>query len=109
MPAVDGLADWLRLEQAAGVGPETARKLLGVFGLPGNIFDAGLGALKQVVPERVAQALVAQLPANTQTRIEQTLTWAGQSGNHVLTLADAVYPRALLNIADPPILLYVRP
>ena len=29
-------------------------------------------------------------------------------GNHVLTLADTAYPRALLTMPDPPPLLYVK-
>ncbi|NTV10552.1 MAG: DNA-protecting protein DprA, partial [Zoogloea sp.] len=31
-----------------------------------------------------------------------------EPGNHVVTLADAGYPRALLETADPPVLLYVK-
>jgi hypothetical protein len=32
----------------------------------------------------------------------------GLPGNHMVTLADAAYPQALLEIADPPTLLYVK-
>jgi DNA processing protein len=34
--------------------------------------------------------------------------WLGEPGNHVVTLADAAYPRRLLEIPDPPALLYVK-
>lgn len=40
--------------------------------------------------------------------VDRSLAWADQPGQHILTLADAAYPRALLEIADPPTLLYVR-
>lgn len=108
MTPESGLASWVRLEQTAGVGPETARKLLAAFGLPENIFSAGFSALRSVVPERIAQALTTLPSAETQTLIARTLEWASQSGNRILTLADDDYPRLLLDIPDPPILLYAK-
>lgn len=102
------LAQWLRLERTPGVGPETARKLLSAFGLPGSIFSASLAVLQEVVAERIARALLAPLSAETAELIERTLTWASQPGNHVLTIADSEYPQALLETADPPIVLYAK-
>jgi DNA processing protein len=102
------LADWIRLEQISGVGPETARKLLSAFGLPENIFSANFPALQNVVSERVAHALTAPLSDETQALIDKTMAWAEQDGNHVLTLADAHYPKRLFDIADPPLVLYVK-
>lgn len=100
------LAQWIRLEQTPGVGAETGRRLLAAFGLPENIFAAGFSALKSIVSERVAHALLAPVSDETAVRIDKTLAWAGQPGNCVLTLADSAYPKALLNIADPPLMLY---
>lgn len=102
------LALWLRLEQTPGVGPETARKLLAAFGLPEHIFATGFAALQQVVSQRVAQALLAAPSAATLALIDKTLEWSMQPGNYALTLADAAYPPALLEIADPPLLLYAK-
>jgi len=102
------LAAWLRLEQTAGVGPETARRLLSAFGLPENIFAASYAALREVVSDRVAKALLAPIPEKTQALIDRTLNWAAQSHNRVQTLADNDYPRLLLDIPDPPILLYAK-
>ena len=108
MPAVPDLSGWLRLAQTAGVGPDTARRLLSAFGLPENIFDAGHDALCGVVSPRVAQALLASLTIEAQTLIGRTLQWAAETGNQVITLADAAYPQRLLEIPDPPILLYAK-
>jgi DNA processing protein len=102
------LAHWVRLEQTPGVGCETGRRLLGSFGLPENIFSAGFSALQKVVAERVAQALVAPPSDQVRSQIDKTIEWAGQPGNRVLTLADPAYPRALLDIPDPPLMLYVK-
>lgn len=104
----DGLAEWLRLEQTPGVGPETARKLLTAFGLPENIFSASFSALQKVVSERIARALLAAPSDATLALIDKTLEWEQQSSNAVLTLADANYPQALLEIPDPPFMLYVK-
>jgi DNA processing protein len=40
--------------------------------------------------------------------VAQALAWAGQRGHTVITLADETYPKLLLEIADPPALLYAR-
>ncbi|WP_062119526.1 DNA-processing protein DprA [Collimonas pratensis] len=104
----DELASWLRLEQTAGVGAETARRLLAAFGLPASIFSTSFSALHKVVPERIAHALLAAPSDATLALIERTLEWLQQAGNRLLTLADAGYPQALLDISDPPLMLYVK-
>jgi DNA processing protein len=105
---VDELASWLRLEQTAGVGVETARRLLAAFGLPANIFSTSFSALHKVVPERIAYALLATPSDATLALIERTLEWLQQPANQLFTLADAAYPQALLDITDPPLMLYVK-
>ena len=101
----DDLADWLRLAAVPGVGTQGQRALLAAFSLPGHIFAAGRGALAAVVGGTAADAVLAA-PAHED--IERALAWAGEAGNHILTLADAGYPRQLFDIADPPVLLYVK-
>ena len=108
MKEQDGLAAWLRLMATEGVGTQTARDLLSHFGLPEEIFDAGFSALQKRVPEKIARILSAPITPDVQAHIEQTLAWATQDNNHVITLADANYPQALLRIADPPTLLYAK-
>ena len=108
MKQQDGLAAWLRLMATEGVGTQTARDLLTHFGLPEEIFDAGFSALQKRVPEKIARILSAPIAPDVQAHIEQTLAWAAHDNNHVITLADANYPQALLRIPDPPTLLYVK-
>ena len=102
------LAHWLRLEQTPGVGPATARRLLSAFGLPEQIFNTDLDALLQVVTLPVAQALSQAVPGATAALIDATLLWLEQAGNHIVTLVDGAFPPELLNIPDPPLLLYVK-
>ena len=101
---MEGLAGWLRLTLTPGIGGETQRKLLAAFGLPEAIFTAGRLAVRSVVGER-ADLLFDD---DCGDAIAQSLAWAAQPNQHILTLADAAYPQALLEIADPPTVLYVR-
>ena len=76
-----------------------------MFGLPGNIFAQSRSHLVSVAGHEVADALLKEPdPA----ALEAALAWAGEDGNHILTLADAAYPQSLLEIADPPPVLYVK-
>ena len=101
------LAAWLRLQLTPGVGNIAARQLLTAFGLPQGIFDASAKTLEQVVSPRQSAAL-KQEPAEWQTLLDTTWQWlqADPQANRTLALGDPSYPRALLNMEDPPLLLY---
>lgn len=102
------LSDWIRLEQTPGVGPAFAQRLLHRFGLPSAIFRAQPDELRSLVPPPVAQALLAPPSPSVSDLIKRTLAWMHEPGNVVLTLADAAYPQALLDIGDPPLVLYAK-
>lgn len=104
MSPPQGLAAWLHLTLAPGIGGETQRKLLAAFGLPDNIFSAGRSAVRSVIGNK-ADLLLDFSPGDS---IDQALAWAGQPDHHILTLADAAYPQALLEIPDPPNVIYLR-
>ncbi len=106
--ADDDLLHWLRLQGVAGVGPVTARQLLRAFGLPGQIFAASHAELREAVGAAGAGALLAPPPEPLARQCEAALAWLQAPGNRILTLSDPAYPRLLLDIADPPLLLYVK-
>jgi len=101
------LAAWLRLQLSSGVGPVTARRLLAAFGLPTAIFTQSQRALESVVSEAQAQALF-NTPDELEGALETTWSWLQTEPDlrKVLTLADPLFPQSLLNIEDPPLLLY---
>lgn len=101
----DDLAHWLRLTLIPGIGGERQRRLLQAFGLPGHVFAAGHGALAPVVGDKLARAV---RDTDLAAPIDAALAWASEPDNHILTLADASYPQALLDTADPPTVLYVK-
>jgi len=96
---------WVALSLIPGLGGETYRSLLQNFGAPENIFAAGLGALDKVVRAPIARAIAA---GPVRDSLTPTLKWLEEPLNHIVTLADADYPRGLLEMTDPPPLLYVK-
>lgn len=105
MDAAESSASWLRLTLVPGVGGESQRKLLKAFGLPEAIFAAGRSALGDVIGDRAARLL---LDTDNRAAVDRALTWAEGADQHLVSLADPEYPQALLQIPDPPTLLYVR-
>lgn len=108
MADVSELAAWLRLEQAPGLGFMTAHRLLSAFGSPVAVFAADAAQLQAIVGDKLTATLLAPPSAATLTLIEKTLAWASVEGNHLLTLADDAYPHLLLEIPDPPLMLYAK-
>jgi DNA processing protein len=100
-----GLASWLQLTLTPGLGAATIRGLLAQFGLPENVLAARRTELARFANADALQALDSGAVAKS---VEQALAWLEQAGHAVVTLADAAYPRLLLEIADPPALLYCR-
>ena len=99
--------EWITLSLIPGLGGETYRRLLTAFGLPRQILNASVSQLREVVDAEIARHIAAG-PAAFADELEQALQWLQQPGNSLLTLADQEYPATLLEIADPPPLLYVK-
>ncbi|MCW5669875.1 MAG: DNA-processing protein DprA [Hydrogenophaga sp.] len=101
------LAAWLRLLLTPGVGLDSARKLLAAFGLPEAVFAQPASAWQTVVGARAARAL-EHPPEDLDAQVDRTLAWLAEAPDrHILTLGDPLYPPDLLQMADPPVLLYV--
>ncbi len=96
---------WLRLALTPKLGPSTQRKLLRAFGGPREVLAAAPRELVQAAGESVVSAL--QVGADTGL-VQRSVAWLQESGNHLLTLGDKRYPRALLETADPPLLLFIK-
>ncbi len=107
----DELSAWLRLTLTPGIGNISARKLLAAFGLPQAIFEQSALALAQTVSSAQAQALLSP-PEGLAALLDTTLGWLAHDApgglrRQVATLGDAAYPQALLNLDDPPLMLYL--
>jgi DNA processing protein len=106
----DELSAWLRLALTPGVGPAAARRLLAAFGLPEALFAQSPAALRQVVGNAQADALRME-PPGFADQLNACWQWLHEAApgtvRRVLSLADPDYPKALLQIEDPPLLLYL--
>lgn len=100
------LASWITLSQVAGLGNEGLRRLLQAFGSPEAVLQASFLSLSQHVKPSVARS-IADGPGDESFLVPVT-EWLADPLNRILTVADAGYPQALLNIPDPPLLLYVK-
>ena len=128
------LAAWLQLVQAKGIGHGTVRRLLAAFGLPQQILAQSTAALEQLLSAKQIAALRTP-DAETLALIETTWQWLQQGAapaqadaqagiqtsspikntqrssnlpvqRRIVTLGDPAYPSVLLEMADPPVLLY---
>lgn len=99
---------WLRLLATPGIGSESARKLLAVFGPPQALWAQGPAHWQTVVSPRTAQAMSIE-PEGWRALCQATWDWLRNDPEHraIVTLGDADYPAPLLHTADPPCLLYV--
>lgn len=100
-------AFWLAWSQLHGVGPILLKRLQQQFGTLSAAWSAKATALMAVegVGQQSAEAIVAQ---RQQYAPDDLLAEHEQANPDFWTPADANYPRLLLEIPDPPAVLYYR-
>ncbi|MGQ0751013.1 MAG: DNA-processing protein DprA [Betaproteobacteria bacterium] len=99
------LEPWLRLSLLRGLGDEGFRRLLVAFGSPDRILGAAHHELSRIVSAEVARAIAG---ASAPDGLQQAAAWLADPANLIITLGDVRYPQALLQIPDPPPLVYVK-
>lgn len=110
------LEAWLRLSLVPGIGNDAARRLLAGFDSPEAIFAAGASShWPALVTSRQCDAL-AHKPQSLDALLQTTLQWlaAGNSDQNaphlhrcIAPLGHPAYPASLLEMADPPLMLYL--
>lgn len=105
------LTGWLRLVSTPGIDDVTARRLLAAFGLPADVLAQPAARLREVATAAQVQAL-GRMPEALPALVERTLGWlaqeeAGGVVHRLVTLGDVGYPAALLEMADPPLMLHL--
>ena len=105
MAANAELAAWLKLCMIPGLGGDGQRRLLQVYGSPSAVLEQSSAELSRHVKPAIARAVATE---DDGAAIETVLHWLSDPLNHIVTLADEAYPQALLNLPDPPTLLYVK-
>jgi DNA processing protein len=100
---LDELSLWIALSQTPGLGNAALCQLLTKYGSPEAIYNASIKQLREIVEEDVARKI--SLGLNVEA-IAPTLNWLQKDNVHVVTLADSEYPQKLLEINNPPAVLY---
>ena len=103
---LDASLDWLALALTPGLGTRLAGKLLRQCGSPEEIFRASLTELEAC---RVSPAAALAIHARSSHKeAEEELARVRKLGCRLLNWGETEYPKRLLEIYDPPPLLYVR-
>ena len=96
---------WIRLALIPGVSPLAQRALLDQYKSPQAVLAAPIREVEARAGQGVARAL-ARGPL--EGLVERTRRWSEDPGHHVITTSDPRYPKSLLEIHDPPPILYAR-
>jgi DNA processing protein len=104
---LDASLPWLALTMTQGIAARLSAKLLDEFGSPDEVFRAPLPLLERCnLPAAVAQAVHKKQAFK---RAEKELAAIrGIENLRLVSRTDPEYPPTLLEIYDPPALLYVR-
>jgi len=94
---------WLRLTLVPGVSPAQQQRLMRALGTPEQVLASPHARITEIAGAD-AQARLAAGPDAAQ--LAKALAWLEAGDHHLVTLADASYPRAWLEIPDPPTALY---
>ena len=97
---------WLALTMTPGIAARLSARLLREFGSPEGVFRASLTGLEACnLPAPAAQAIFKK---QTFWRAEKEVAAIRRIGCRVVNWTEPEYPQSLLQIYDPPVLLYVR-
>jgi len=104
---LDGSLSWLALALTPGLASRLSARVLRKVGSPDGVFRASRAELESCnLPEQVAQAIVKK---ESFKRAEKELDGVRKIANcTLLNWTEPEYPQTLLQIYDPPVLLYVR-
>ncbi len=100
--------DWYRLSFNHGLSYAQKLALLKGLSLPENIFAASTRELAEIIGELAAFAMQEQR-AEVEKGLVASALWLNQSPeHHLISLVDARFPKGLLDLADPPMLLFAH-
>ncbi len=103
------LVPWLTLSLIPGLGPIKSGQLIEMFNHPGRLFASSLDELKSIIPANLAYLMVnASRDPVIQKQLNLTKVWLQSSEAHtVLTPDSPLYPKALKELPDSPVVLYI--
>ncbi len=98
------LSHWITLSSLCGVGIKRIKKLLAQFGTIESICSASKNVLQT---NGLSEKQIHQLKAPDKNTIKATLHWIEKGNHYFIPFTDTRYPSLLLEIPQPPAVLYV--
>ncbi|MEF9971308.1 MAG: DNA-processing protein DprA [Oscillospiraceae bacterium] len=103
---MSALKYWVWLSSLYDLRPKTRSELISAFGDPESVYFADNRQLLEKV--KLTDFELQLISDKSLQRSNEILERCGEEGVSLLTLRDSAYPQRLLNIFDPPILLYIK-
>jgi DNA processing protein len=101
-----GRLGWMALTLTPEMGPTRIAKAMARLGAAERVFEVSLTELEGVgMPARAAQFVY---DGRARAAAEDEVKWVTDSGGYFLTREDEAYPQRLLEIYDPPAVLWIR-
>jgi len=98
---------WLALSLTPGLGSILIKRLLDRFKTPEAVFRAPIKELLGI--EGLGEKVAGEIKKGPLKKmVERELSLLGKVGGKIITVKDDDYPKRLIDIYDPPALLYVR-
>ncbi len=103
---LDASLSWLALTLTPGIAARLSARLVREYGSPEGVFRASLTGIESCnVPAPAAQAIFKK---QMFWRAEKEVDTLRKVGGKLVNWKDPEYPQSLLQIYDPPVMLYVR-
>jgi DNA processing protein len=103
---MDNRLYWVWLSLACTPGSNVFKKLIDEFSVPENIYAQCERGLSKVISRRNSD--FSRLMDKRLERAEEILNFCTSKGVGIVTYGDEIYPDALKQIDNPPVLLYYR-
>src|ERR1700678_3934529 len=101
-----GRLGWLALTLTPEMGPTRIAKAMARLGVAEHVFEASLTELEAAgMPARAAQFVS---DGRARAAAEDEAKRVAEAGGFFLTREDAAYPQRLLEVYDPPAVLWLR-
>jgi DNA processing protein len=97
---------WMALTLTPGMGPTRCAKAVAGLGSAERLFDASLTELEALGMPAAAVQFVGD--GRARAAAEEEIARVEKAGGSILTREDAEYPERLLEIYDPPVVLWLR-
>lgn len=97
---------WVWLQQVLGYGHEAVSRVIAAYGTAEKFYSAPDS--ERIARCRLNKSQISRLHSIPRKNVYGIMQDSAKSGINIITPEDSLYPERLLNIADPPAVLYVR-